>query len=82
MSRTSRNFLLALILAIPLSLVATAVYIFYPLIWATVTSHEGAGIGAGFGAATGILLLLGALLLLIIFALLQWKTKGTTDNEQ
>lgn len=76
MSRTNRNFLLALIVAIPLSLVATVFYIVYPLIWAIVTSHDGAGIGAGIGGGgVGILLTLATLFFLIIFTLLQWKTK-------
>ncbi|MEO8572585.1 MAG: hypothetical protein ABI481_01345 [Pyrinomonadaceae bacterium] len=74
MGRTNRNILLALILAVPLSVIATSIYIFYPLIWAIVTSQEGAGIGSGIGGGgVGLMLILGAMFFLIIFSFLQWK---------
>ncbi len=74
MSKTVGNALLALFLSIILSFIVTGIYIYYPLISVMLNAREGAGIGStnnGFG----LLFIIEPLLFIIIFALLQWKSK-------
>ena len=71
---TSRNVLLALVISLVLSFIGTVIYILYPLTIAILKSNEGAGIGAT-GGGLKTFFIIEPILFIIIFVLLQWKSK-------
>jgi hypothetical protein len=84
---TGRNMLLALLLSLPLTLALTVLYTFYPLIsailslvWTGIASSgaDTSGVVAVAGGVSGsflkMLVILGAVIFLIVFSLLQKRS--------
>ncbi len=71
-----RNILVALLLSLILSFIVVIIYAFYPLISVMLSNQEGSGIGAisSVQIMKG-LLIVEPLLFIVIFALLQWRSR-------
>ncbi len=72
---TSRNVLLALLLSLILTFVVAVIYIFYPLLIVMIGNREGSGIGAVGGSLSVFLFIIEPVLFIIIFAILQWRSR-------
>ncbi len=71
---TGRNVLLALLLLLIFTFVVAVIYIFYPLVIVMISNREGSGIGA-VGGGLSILFIIEPALFIVIFAVLQWRSK-------
>ncbi len=71
---TGRNVLSALLLSLILTFVVAVIYIFCPLIIVMIGNREGSGIG-GIGGGLSILFIIEPALFIVIFAILQWRSK-------
>lgn len=69
-----RNVLLALLLSLVFTFIATVVYIFHPLIIMFFINREGSDLGSASGALN-FLLIIEPLLFVTFFAVLQWRSK-------